>query len=260
MLKIITAYNKTYKPLIDISSPCVLNYCHYHGFGYEAYQIPEDYIRPAPWAKIQYLITNLEEKIYDYILWVDADTIIKNPTYDLLSIIDPSKYIYISRDFNNINTGVILFKNNTYNLNLLYQLWGMTDYLNHSWWEQGALVNLIDQNWRHIQQRMKYIPNKEFNGYLPEISSNPAYQADDNTFIVHFPSSPLEFRIHSMKKIAQEYAAIYRKDSNLLAFRYAKDFISSWQNMKLLSIENGNKYRSELCDIMLFRFLQNLKT
>lgn len=260
MLKIITAYTKNYKSLIDITRNSTENYCNYHGFGYEAYQIPDDYIRAASWAKVQYLITNLEEQAYNYILWIDADAIINNSSYDILSILDPSKYLYISTDFNGINAGVVLFKNNSYTLNLLYQIWNMTEYLNHPWWEQAALGDLIEQNWRNIQQYIKYIPNKEFNGYPSEISPDQTYRADENTFIAHFPSCSLEFRTNSMNKIAQQYRAIYRTKSNLLALRYAKEFLSSWHIMKLLSIEEGDQYRNELCDIMLFRFLQNLRT
>jgi len=260
MLKVITAYNNSYKPLIDISSSIITNYCNYHSFDYEAYKIPDNYIRPPSWSKIQYLITNLEEKKYQYILWIDADAIISGSSYDILSVIEPHRYIYISKDFNAINAGVILFANNSYNLDLLYKIWNKEEYINHSWWEQAALIELIDNNWNNVQDYIKYLPNKEFNAYPLEISSNSEYRSDDSSFITHFPSLPLELRITLMKKTANNYVPIYRNIPNLSALRHAKEFIRSWENMKRLSAEDGDKERNELCDLMLFRFMQNLRT
>lgn len=258
MLKIITAYNNKYKPLIDISFPIIENYCNYHCYAFEAYKISENYPRPASWAKIQYLLTNLEENTYHYVLWIDADAIINNSRYDLLSVIDPSKYIYLSKDFNSINCGVILLKNNFYNKQLLSNIWNSTQYLHHHWWEQAALIDIIDNNLNDIQTYIKYIPSIEFHAYTSDITDLIDYQVNNNTFILHLPSLPIELRQFRFKQIEAKYKSIYRSKFNVVAFQHYSEFISSWSKMKQLSIEQGDFHRIELCDIMLFRFLQNL--
>jgi hypothetical protein len=260
MLKIITAYNTKYKSLINITQDITKNYCDYHGFAFEAYEIPENYARPNAWAKIQYLITNIEQNEYKYILWLDADTIINNPKYDIVSVITPHKYIYLSKDHHDINTGVWLLKNNSYNRDMLYKIWDMTEYMDHAWWEQAAFIDLVDNNWNNITDFIQYIPSKAFNGYMAPITDDPTYHADESTFILHLPGSTMEFRHHQLmnKKLTHEYQQI--KHLNIKAIKLLDRFIESYAETKSLAVQHNNTSISELCDLMLFRFVQEIRS
>jgi len=197
MFKLITAYNNRYETLAKIVTPIFRDYCTYHKYQYQEYIIPDNYSRPAPWAKIEYLLKEIDQRPNYYTLWIDIDAVIVNKQIDLWSFIKPNKFLYLSKDHNNINSGVVLIKNHTEIKKLLKKTWTLTQYLNHEWWEQAALIHLIDQNFNNIKYHIEYIPSIKFN----TIDQEPS----QSSFIAHLAGPFMERKLHYLTKYSQTY-------------------------------------------------------
>lgn len=267
MIKIISAYTPDYRSIIEITEPIINNYCSYHLFDHKIYQInPENYSRPPAWAKIDYLIKESIDEESKYLMWIDADTIILNSGYDLINLIEPNKYIYICKDYNNINTGVFILKNNNFTKDLLKKIWSMEEYVDHHWWEQGAFIKLVEQNWNNIKTYIKYIHNSELNSYLPEvvvnIRDNNQYAVNDNSFLLHIPgfwgSTGLEFRLNKIKEYQNKYIFRYKNKLNAKVSQFAPEFFAKSYELYKHTKQINLQKNIDLIDIMKFRFLQNI--
>ena len=197
MFKIITAYNHRYETLANIVTPIFRDYCSYHKYQYQEYIISDNYLRPAPWAKIEYLLKEIDQRPNYYTLWIDSDAVILNKNIDLWSFVKPNKFLYLSKDHNNINSGVVLIKNHIEIKNLLLKAWTLTQYLNHEWWEQAALIDLITKNYNGINYYIEYIE--------PEIFNTINIEPTDKSFIAHLAGPFLERKEFYLKKYSKLY-------------------------------------------------------
>jgi hypothetical protein len=209
-LTLLTAYDERFKTLGDISSSQIIKYCEYHGFGYQIFKIDNLTKRPYSWMKIllmAYLIRQDIKMCNDWFLWVDADAVIVKLNYDIVNeIIDkvpPETAIIISKDLNGINAGVVIFKHDKFTEKLLGKIWSMNQYIFHEWWEQAALIELIDQNWADLQQKVFYVPQRILNAYTYELynQSNPDGELCAESFIYHVPGRPLAERIQRIQRV-----------------------------------------------------------
>ena len=201
MFDIITAFTDNYKPLFDLSEPALTHYCQKNSYIKHIYTIPDNYHRPASWYKIEKLLDHTTTNT-GFSLWLDVDTMIINSNFDLKSLVVDDKFIYISKDMNNINAGVVMIQNNEYCNSFLQKVWDSTEYLNHCWWEQAAIVNLIDQNYMNITNHIEYVPQNIFNAYeyaFYGYSEHPG-EVDHNSFIFHCPALSYEVRWQLLKK------------------------------------------------------------
>jgi len=267
MIKIISAYTSDYQEIINITQPILSNYCSYHFLDYNIYRIDETYYnRPPAWAKIDLLTKESDNVNTKYLMWIDADTIILNCSYDLINLIEPNKYIYICKDDNHINSGVFIIKNNDFTKELLSKIWSMEHFIEHYWWEQAAFINLVEQNWNNIKKYIKYIQNCEINAYLPEVLSNvnnpDSYKVNDNSFLLHIPgfagSAGLEFRLHKIREYQNKYTFKYKNKLNTKVSQIAPQFFAkSYELLKYTKQINLQK-NIDLIEMMKFRFLQNM--
>lgn len=207
MIKIITACDesKPYQELADICRFTIKRYCKRNGLAYSFYRISETE-RPPSWYKIRLLKKEFERKKTRYCLWMDSDALIHNPDFDLRSVIRPGKELYLSRDFNGINAGIMLWKNTRLNKRLLGRIWRSTRYLKHQWWEQKALIELVKADFEGIRERLEILPQKLFNAYDYSLyqKNHPPGQLDANSFILHFPGLAHDVRKKQMEKYLHE--------------------------------------------------------
>ena len=118
--------NKVY----DITFPSIKAYCEQHNYQFITYHTNLENKYKPHWNKLHYSIKLLKETNSEYIVWFDHDIIIKNYNIKLEDII--SKYNFNQNDAlfmmsldpaSNypFNTGVIVFKNNQYTLNVFQE-------------------------------------------------------------------------------------------------------------------------------------------
>jgi galactosyl transferase GMA12/MNN10 family len=140
--------------------------------------------RPIPWTKILLIENYL--KNYDWIFWSDADSIVMNPKIKLKHIIDNDYDLILTRDLNDLNTGQFLIKNCKWSRDFLKRVYARTEFINHIWWEQAAIIDELKNNPSDMKH-VKIVPQRVMNSYCREVTNDDhssTYQEGD--FIIHF--------------------------------------------------------------------------
>lgn len=204
ILKAISSCNSSYINLMEKTSISIKNFCEKNGFDYEIRIISDNYTKPASWYKVDFLLDEINKNQHEYILWVDTDAIIHDVNFNIVEDIImryTDKEIFLSKDYNNLNCGIILLKCSEYTKNLFETVASMTQYLYHIWWEQAAFLDLYSQNYLDCKNKIQVIDQVLFNSYFyQEYSDAPpnSYgQFDKNkSFIVHFPGMSFQKKLH----------------------------------------------------------------
>jgi hypothetical protein len=215
--------------------------------------------RHAQWDKIQCVLQNILE--YDYVIWMDSDTIINNFDISFYDIIEQNKNfdaifcrdICYSDGVNHllINTGVMIFKNTPWCRQLLIDTWnGIDDYeidklKKHSYdgfpHEQGIICNIL----------LKENPNK-FIIHDPMLFNTHPNISNDKTFIIHYMGSrenekKLNQFIEETKKINKKISINNDETFNHIELKKLKICVVSHytehiKNVAKISIPNKENY------------------
>jgi hypothetical protein len=205
-IKIISAFDENMRELSDLSFSSVEKFCKKHDIDCERFLI-ENFDRPAPWFKILLLIDQLKNNDYDYIMWIDADACINNLNFDISSILQENKSFYISKDFNNFNSGVFIVKNTPFIADILQKIYSMSEYINHIWWEQAAFIDLYEQNYMSLQDNTCLVKQNILNAYDYShygYNRNKEGNFDEYSFVIHYPSLPYNVRFQEIKNIIEK--------------------------------------------------------
>lgn len=209
-LKIITAYNKRYYDIIQTTHPVFIKYCTLKNYPYRIQDLSNLKLdRPPAWSKITLLLEEMEQECpADVFMWIDADAVILNLDFDPLTFLDESHDIYMVRDFNNLNSGVMMLKNNEYVKNFLKTLWNKTEYIDSASWENEAIIQMYKANELDLQNHIFELPAKIFNAYEHERYgvTVPENEVCDETFIFHTPALGVNEREELIKKYANKYS------------------------------------------------------
>ena len=101
--------------------------------------------RPASWSKVPLLRELLTE--YETAVWVDADAIFVDTSLDIADAVDDDRFLglvqhrYGGQDA--INCGVLVLRSCPESLAFLDRVWSMTEFVDHAWWEQAAIMKLL---------------------------------------------------------------------------------------------------------------------
>lgn len=108
--------------MLNIHNKNIKDYCKLHNYTYIFKKSYENKLKlPIYWKKIQLVKELLETNNYDYVLWMDSDTLIIDESITIESLLDNSS-IYMGKDMKskfNLNAGVFLIKNNNIGLKFL---------------------------------------------------------------------------------------------------------------------------------------------
>jgi hypothetical protein len=167
------------------------NYCKKNNYEFVQEYNHLDPSRPVPWSKIKLIQRELDSA--DFIIWLDADTIIMNDKHRLEEyLLDMNKnhILLIGQDLNAINSGVFFIKNCEQSRVFLEDVYNQTDCINAAWWEQQAIINIFPKYKQHI----RVIPTKFvhiFNAYYSEKCKN----FKKGCFLIHFAGMGLDSNI-----------------------------------------------------------------
>jgi len=132
--------------VLALSRPLFQAYAARHGYAYvEPQLVPAS--RPPSWWKVHYLAHLLQT--HEQVLWLDADVVIVEGRECLAATVPPDAWqamvihrTHLGFDMGEVpSCGVWLVRRPM--LPLLRQVWEMTGYLAHPWWEQAALHELL---------------------------------------------------------------------------------------------------------------------
>ncbi|MFZ0666198.1 MAG: hypothetical protein WAM97_10610 [Acidimicrobiales bacterium] len=188
--------------LLAVSEPTFRAYADRHGYEVRILSETPAPERPPAWGKVQLIRTLLAD--HDIVLWIDADAAVvdlSTDIYDDFKKFENAEMGLVAHttgeaDFPIPNTGVWIFKRTRRIRRFLGQVWESTSWLNHKWWENAAVLDLLgyDLSGGRLEvgtpTRMKdhtaFLP-LEWNSIPPCPSPAPR--------IVHFPGLPLDERL-----------------------------------------------------------------
>jgi len=171
-------------------------------------------------------------KLYKYVVWMDADSTIMRDDIRLESFIDKylshydDKYFLLSRDNGyNINTGIWFMKNNNYVYDILTKVWENSYNYDTIYYEQSVFCGLYDNNIDDLRQHVVALSTDqqhEFN------CSNCFYKFGD--FIIHF--LVLRDLVHLQQRMEEMY--IYQKDNETVEeYNKRQEHIKNYYSISL---------------------------
>jgi hypothetical protein len=109
-----------------------------------------DRSRPAAWSKMPVLHRFVPQ--FDWVLFLDMDTLVMNPDVKIENYIDERYDVIISEDWSGVNTGVFLIRNSTWTMWFLDELWKQKQLVSGNYpfeYEQRAFHYLLQTRiWR----------------------------------------------------------------------------------------------------------------
>jgi len=136
---IVTRATGPHIELLDIAMPTFERFAERHGYDIVVAEL--ECPRPASWHKIPALLAALDE--YEQALWLDADVVIVDDSEDIT--VPGFKWqalvAHHTQDGEVPNCGVWLVRQPM--RPWLERIWSMRDYVNHAWWEQAAMCELL---------------------------------------------------------------------------------------------------------------------
>lgn len=142
---------------------------------------------------------------------MDADAVITRFNVDVRSIIKPDKDLYmVQHEYNGKdnpipNSGFLVIRNTSWSKKLLEEIWQKKEYINHKWWENAALIDIMGyknlvggvRNLNHEMLAKVEFISSEWN-YLPmlEVVAEP--------IVTHFAGMSRDDRLSLLPKTAMQ--------------------------------------------------------
>lgn len=149
-----------------------------------------DRSRPIPWSKIPFVLAELAKLPEGALVWVsDADVLITNPALrvedQMLPLLPEGKDMLMCIDAcGHINSGNILMRNTAWTRDYWKRVGEQTDLLFHIWWENAAMIKLLETVPNDLAHTEITNQHKRFNAYLRGLPGQPLWEPGD--FLVHF--------------------------------------------------------------------------
>jgi len=179
-------YTKGLKKALDSKK----SYAEKHGYTYiQGGDEFWDRTRPIPWSKIPFILSQLAKLPEGALVWLsDADVLITNPDLKVEDQIIP--YLPDGKDLlmtidacGHINSGNVLMRNTAWLRDYWKRVGEQTDLLYHIWWENAAMIKLLETNKNDFAHAEFTNKHKMFNAYLRGIPGEPLWEPGD--FLVH---------------------------------------------------------------------------
>jgi len=199
-LLIVTAYNEPFNAIAEISVPRMQKYADRYNCAIRVIA-DADCILPDGWVKIPAIRQALTES-FDYIFWLDADTLFIRDDIDIRSAIVPSVDLQLtwegaegvdrqasSASVSNFNTGVMLVRNCSWSRDFFRRTWECGEIAARSRWQpQTAILHLLGYDDRiGAGPRSSESLDRARVGYLDPIwNSIPGMAAAADPIIHHY--------------------------------------------------------------------------
>jgi hypothetical protein len=133
-----------------------------------------EYELPPHWAKLKILCELCQGTEYDFVVWLDADTMIMNHDIRLEDIIQNHMSVnsdfLLSRDISDhINTGVIMVRNTEYAIESLDFIYKLQELRYRECQDQDALNRVYERNINKFKEKTTILPRSQqhiFNGVV----------------------------------------------------------------------------------------------
>lgn len=185
------------------------NYAARHGYIYlEGGEEVWDRKRPIAWSKVGFILSILDRVPDGTLVWLsDADVLITNPTLRLeehvIPLLPPEKDMLMSLDAcGHVNSGNMLIRAGPWSRDFWRRVDACVECVYHIWWENAAILKLMEEN-PVDAQRIEVSPeHKRFNAYLQGLPGQPLWEPGD--FLVHFAG------VYNLERMSSLIEAIQR--------------------------------------------------
>jgi hypothetical protein len=195
-------------------------YADRYGYHVEIYTKPLC-SRPPTWNKLL-IIQELFNKGYDFVFWIDSDSVFVRFDEDIADQIEADKDLYMVKFVDHViegevpNTGILLIRNSPWSKMVLEKLWGFEKYLAYKWKDQAAFVEffgligkLNKHNWHFKDDTLVNIqPNEELLRKVKWMDmkwNNWEFRANvKRPMINHYAGRPHHVRLWMMMRDAQK--------------------------------------------------------
>lgn len=166
-------------------------YAEKHGYTY--IQGDEEFWnrdRPIAWSKVPFILEKLKQIPEGAIVWLsDADVYITNPDLKLESHVLPmfekdKDFLMTLDSCGHINSGNVFFRNTAWTRSYWSRVWEQTDCIYHIWWENAAMIKLMNTVKEDNDKIQITKDHKRFNAFLRGLEGEPLWEPRD--FLVHF--------------------------------------------------------------------------
>lgn len=194
--------------LLALSARTFRTFADTHGYELNLHTGTVPHERPASWARIP-LIQSLLKR-FDLVLWIDADAAIVDASRDISDQLG-------GRDVMGMvahrtpessdpipNCGVWVIRAHRMSGRLLANAWKQTQYINHKWWENAAVMDQLgyelDPEVRLANPTRLYRHTRFLSNEWNSVSIDPAISPR----IVHFPGLPLAERLMRLEAAIED--------------------------------------------------------
>jgi len=183
-------------------------YTQKHNYDFLVERGYDNYDRPISWYKIKKIIDILP--LYDWIVWMDADSLITNHTIKIEDIIQKNyerkKTVFLSpkdipiecelpdlidqnyivaQDQYSPCMGIFMIKNSEWSINFFKRIYSKIEYLHDPIWDNRGQDYLFYTE-PNLMENVKFVPKTEINSFTLDWESGH--------FIIHFPATESERR------------------------------------------------------------------
>ena len=203
---IFSYYNKlahhgcSFDELAKTTIPTYKEYCEKHG--YDFYCKTQNFTegRTVGWSKFEIFLENMDK--YDWMFYVECDSMLMNQTIRLENLIDNHHDIIMTKtDTPNtieLNCGPMLVKSSEWNKKFFEHLLNKKEYYSHQMVEQAAISDEVNQN-EEARKHFKIMNLRFFNSYYHEWHPNGNYKHGD--FILHLAGTSNSYREKVFKEM-----------------------------------------------------------
>lgn len=193
-------------------APCLQSkqaYAKRHGYTYiQAGEEVWDRSRPIPWSKVPMLLRILGDLPDGAVVWCsDADVLLTNLDMriedHLLPLLPADKELLMCIDAcGHLNSGNLLMRNSAWLRDFWRRVGEQTDLLYHIWWENAAMIKLLELNLSDLAHVEITSDHTRMNSYLQGLPGQPLWRPGH--FLVHFAG------VYDLERMRQLVHAIQR--------------------------------------------------
>jgi hypothetical protein len=189
-----------HEELLDLSGATFALFADRHGYDLDLRRELLTDERPASWSRI--LLFQELFRSYDVVLWIDADAAIVDPTLDIADELgrgDLMGMVAHTYDGQVIpNCGVWVLRNHRATRRFLDAVWSHTEYLEHEWWENAAVLDELGYSVTprvevtrraRMRARVRHL-DRAWNSILADPVARPR--------INHYPGRSREYRLEHL--------------------------------------------------------------
>ena len=183
------------------------SYASKHGYTYvQGGEEFWDRDRAIPWSKVPFILSLLEKAEEGALVWLsDADVLITNPALRLedhvLPLLPPEKDMLMLIDAcGHLNSGNLLMRNTAWLRDYWKRVGQQTDLLCHIWWENAAMIKLLETCPEDLAHTEISSEHTRFNSYIQGLPGQHLWLPGQ--FLVHFAG------VYDVEKIKKLTGAI----------------------------------------------------